>query len=324
MPFPIVIGGIVLGVSAITGAYNSYRGGTRMKEAKRIGSLAQERCQRAIRNLESKRAATLERATDYGEFIERCHGTTVQRLAEFLVALQKRPGMQAIPLPDDVEVSASTLEQYRAQYVDAPKDLLGAASALTAGVAAGASTLGMVGLFGTASTGAAIAGLSGAAATNATMAWLGGGSLAAGGFGMAGGAVVLGGIAVAPVLLVTGFVLAGKSERMLTKAHAYEAKVNSQIAKSRQLRRVLGQIDVRLDEMKAVLAALNQRAKDAVSVLDPSTFSKESPTDMKNLTIALQMVRAMTEVMRTPIVVEGELSQESGRVVLKYRSTGEE
>jgi len=34
--------------------------------------------------------------------------------------------------------------------------------------------------------------LSGAAATKATLAWLGGGTLAAGGFGIAGGAVVLG------------------------------------------------------------------------------------------------------------------------------------
>lgn len=323
MPFPIIIGGIVLGVSALTGAYKSYRGGSRMKEAKRIGDSAHARYQRAVRNLDSKRAETLEHATSYGVFIEQCRTTTVRQLAEFLIALQKRPGMHTIPLPDDVEVTASTLEQYRAKYLDAPKDLLGAASALTAGAAAGASALGMVGLFGTASTGAAIAGLSGAAATNATMAWLGGGSLAAGGFGMAGGAVVLGGIAVAPVLLVTGFVLASKGEKMLTEAHAYEAKVDRQIAKSRELQALLGQIDIRIEEMKGVLAKLNQRAGDALKALDASTFSKESTRDMKNLTIALQMVKAMTEVMRTPVLADGEVSEESGRVVVKYRNTEE-
>lgn len=323
MPFPIIIGGIVIGVSAITGVYKSYRGGSRMKEAKRIGDSAHGRYQRAVRNLDSRREKTHEAATCYGTFIKQCLTTTVCQLAEFLTALQKRPGMRTIPMPDEIEVNASTLEQFRAKYLDAPADLLGAASALTAGAAAGASALGMVGLFGTASTGAAIAGLSGVAATNATMAWLGGGSLAAGGLGMAGGAVVLGGIAVAPVLLVTGFVLASKGEKKLTEAHAYEAKVDQQVSKTLELQATLGQIDVRIEEMKGVLGALNQRAEGALKALDASTFSKESKMDMKNLTVALQMVKAMTEVMRTPVLVDGEVSEESGRVVIKYRNAGE-
>ena len=52
---------------------------------------------------------------------------------------------------------------------------------------------------GTASTGTAISSLGGAAATKATLAWLGGGALAAGGFGIAGGVVVLGAIGVGGV-----------------------------------------------------------------------------------------------------------------------------
>ena len=56
--------------------------------------------------------------------------------------------------------------------------------------------------FATASTGTAIASLSGAAATNATLAFFGGGSLAAGGLGMAGGTAVLGGLVAGPALLV--------------------------------------------------------------------------------------------------------------------------
>lgn len=52
-------------------------------------------------------------------------------------------------------------------------------------------------MFGAASTGTAISTLSGAAATKATLAWFGGGSLAAGGFGVAGGGIVLAGIGIA-------------------------------------------------------------------------------------------------------------------------------
>ena len=46
--------------------------------------------------------------------------------------------------------------------------------------------------FGTAGTGAAISSLSGVAATNAILAWIGGGTLAAGGGGMALGSTILG------------------------------------------------------------------------------------------------------------------------------------
>lgn len=324
MPFPVVIGGIAIGVSAVTGVYKVCRGGSLMKKAKRIGDSAQRRCDAAIRSLDVKRAHTFEVATFYGEFIEECRTTTVQQLADFLSALQKRPGMDSIPLPADVEVDIGTLERYRSRFLDAPRDLLGAASALAAGATAGTSAVAMVGLFGTASTGTAIAGLSGAAATNATMAWLGGGSLAAGGYGMAGGAVVLGGIAVAPVLLVTGFVLAGKGEKMITKARAYEADVEKKVAAILELENALGQIEHRIDEMKDVLGALNQRAGTALKELDASTFSKDSERDMGNLTVALQMVKAMTEVMRTPVLVDGEISDESGRVVVKYRSAEED
>ena len=73
-------------------------------------------------------------------------------------------------------------------------------------------------LLGTASTGTAIGTLSGVAATNATLAWLGGGTLAAGGFGMAGGACVLGGLVAAPALVVLGCVMGAKASKKLDQA----------------------------------------------------------------------------------------------------------
>lgn len=74
-----------------------------------------------------------------------------------------------------------------------------AASGAGAGLFAGASVASMAPTaamwvattFGTASTGAAISTLSGAAATNAALAWLGGGTLAAGGGGVAAGQALL-------------------------------------------------------------------------------------------------------------------------------------
>ena len=91
-----------------------------------------------------------------------------------------------------------------------------------AGTAGGA--LAVFGAYGAAqalacaSTGTAIASLSGAAATNATLAFFGGGSLAAGGWGMAGGAMVLGGLVAGPALLVMGLVAGKAADKNLNQA----------------------------------------------------------------------------------------------------------
>ncbi len=61
----------------------------------------------------------------------------------------------------------------------------GAAVGTAGGIAAAGATSSAVMLLGTASTGTAISSLSGVAATNAALAAIGGGSLAAGGGGMA-------------------------------------------------------------------------------------------------------------------------------------------
>ena len=75
-----------------------------------------------------------------------------------------------------------------------------------------------------ASTGTAIASLSGAAATNATLAFFGGGSLAAGGMGMAGGTAVLGGLVAGPALMVMGFVAGHAAKKNLEKAYTNKAE----------------------------------------------------------------------------------------------------
>lgn len=99
------------------------------------------------------------------------------------------------------------------------------------GAAAGFAVYGGVMAFAAASTGTPIAALSGAAAYNATMAAIGGGSLAAGGWGMAGGAMVLGGAVVAPILAIAGWAYASHAEKALENAQKVRSEVNSAIQK---------------------------------------------------------------------------------------------
>lgn len=76
-------------------------------------------------------------------------------------------------------------------------------SGVGAGVFASAGITSAVVFFGTTGSGVAISSLSGAALTSSTLAYLGGGSIAAGGFGTAGGALVLtGGTAAFTIVTV--------------------------------------------------------------------------------------------------------------------------
>jgi hypothetical protein len=105
--------------------------------------------------------------------------------------------------PIQEEISDSETRQ---NFYDVDETISAADIAINTGkgVSAGIGTWALISTYGAASTGTAIASLSGAAATNATLAWLGGGSLAAGGGGIAVGSAVLGGIVAIPALAITG------------------------------------------------------------------------------------------------------------------------
>ena len=75
--------------------------------------------------------------------------------------------------------------------MEAGEIAISTAKGAVAGVSTALGAWALVGTLGTASTGTAISTLSGAAASNAILAWLGGGSIAAGGGGIAAGTMVL-------------------------------------------------------------------------------------------------------------------------------------
>lgn len=118
----------------------------------------------------------------------------------------------------DVSISATT---YMSQVVGAG----------AAGAAAAYAVYGGVMALAAASTGTPIALLSGAAAYNATMAAIGGGAIAAGGFGVAGGMAVLGGVVAAPVVAVAGFAFDNFAEKKLEQAKDFRKESSKAIKK---------------------------------------------------------------------------------------------
>jgi len=195
------------------------------------------------------------------------------------------------------------------------------AGGLGVGAGAGAGAFVTVGAFAAASTGTAITGLSGAAATSATLAWLGGGSLAAGGYGIAGGTLVLGSLVAAPAILATVGVVAWQGRRHrrhhqegaekltaadvdLTRAEDHTAAV---IHRSRQVRTLLS-------ELQAEAGVHLEHLRDLVEA--ESDYALYTPAQRAQVATTVSLMTTTISVMATPLADEdGVVSDLSGQVI---------
>jgi hypothetical protein len=177
-------------------------------------------------------------------------------------------------------------------------------------------SLALVGLFGTASTGTAISGLSGIAAQNATYAWFGGGSIAAGGGGMALGGLVLGGITFIPTLLFSGFRLA-KGDKALTEAIEYQEKVNIEIDRIIEVENFLLKVQERICDLYNLVNELDDKAIDILNQLESKSFDRDrDAAKFQKLTFLL---RAVVEIMKAPVLNNnGKLNPGTKILVVKY------
>ncbi|HHF5434407.1 hypothetical protein MY579_01055 [Haemophilus influenzae] len=152
-------------------------------------------------------------------------------------------------------------KKIKAERVDMEKMTNALTSAVTgslAGLAASGGAYLGVGALATASTGTAISGLSGAAATNATLAWLGGGSLASGGLGMAGGMAVMGGLVAGPLLAIGGSIFASKAAEKKEEAYENWKKVEAAAEKLKVVVSKLSAIAAYTKECNSIFKALDE------------------------------------------------------------------
>lgn len=292
MPIPIIIG-VAAAAAGLYGAAKGVSGAIDHSDAKDINNSASEVVETANNALEKQRESTNNTLEDYGQRKLRAFNGVISEFIETFQKLKNVELSQSAELDklNNGDFSNNTLKVLRQDY-QALKDAgLGVGAGFSSGAALAFGAYNGTMLLATASTGTAISSLGGVAATNATLAWLGGGSLAAGGYGMAGGMMVLGGIVAGPALAIFGHVLGNKGEEALNKA---KANMEQAVTIS--------------DQAKLMTAKL--KAVEEIATLANTTFSK----------ISSQLRRAVSELKKV-IESSGEnfsnYTQESKEAVFR-------
>ncbi|MGE6780549.1 hypothetical protein ACQKFL_23215 [Vreelandella titanicae] len=309
MPIPLLIGAGAA-AAGLYGAVKGVSGAINQTKAKNINNDARSSVELANEALEELRQTTNNKLEDYGKRKLRAFNGVISDFIDTFQQIKNVDLKQSTELDklNAGDFSNKTLPSLKQDY-QALKDAgLGLGAGIGGGAALAFGAYNGTMLLATASTGAAISSLGGVAATNATLAWLGGGSLAAGGYGMAGGMMVLGGIVAGPALAIFGHVLGHKGEAALNKANS----------NMEQARTICDQAELMGNKLKAIsevttlanttFSNVSSRLRHAVSELkkvignegiDFANYSEQSKATVFSAVKFAQLLKAMVD---TPIL----------------------
>lgn len=319
---PLFVPVVLIGVGVVTsagGAANAIRGGQKMRRARRDAAEAGDRYRIELTDTQMATDATSARLQAYGARQEAALEAVVNRMIDFMRRHDQTVSERASELLDGVMAESQDVGEFGGTRVTAE----GVAGHLVTTAVASAATYTAVPMavaaYGTASTGTAIAGLSGAAAQSATYAWLGGGSIAAGGGGMALGAMALNAVAIGPAILVGGLVMNGKGEKALTEARRYCAEVDTSVEEQQRLRTRLTVVDERAHELDELLENVVRRGTEALDDLDSAEpFDPDVHAELFRR--ALSFALAVRDIVAVPVLeADGDIAPDTDRLLVLYR-----
>ncbi|MFE5674125.1 hypothetical protein ACFQ7B_03210 [Streptomyces erythrochromogenes] len=324
VPFFIPI--MLIGVGVATGGSGVAligKGARDLKRSKDRRKEASQGYERRRAQTEDALAATNTALEALGEQQRQALVDAVVRMGDFLSRHERQVRESERLLVEGIDATMAKIPGLSGLDVDAVAWIGGALGSAAAGVGAGAGITAAASSFGVASTGVAISGLTGAAAESATLAFLGGGSLASGGGGMALGATALNFVTIGPALLVGGLVVKGQGTKEITRAQEYEAKIAVAIAELDETDARLKGVDARAAELRELLRDLTFRALEALELLESEPF--DPPRHAARFQRAMTLVMAVRDVTATPIVdTEGKLDERSANLTIRYKPLIEE
>ncbi len=320
MAIPLLFIGII-GATGGTGLVKSAKAVYDQISAKDTNRLAQAIIDKAKETTDTFRKNSGEAVTALGEEKIFVLEHSVQR---FIASFEKLHNV-------DFTMSAGLNEVHKLKMnkesFEELKQMHSLAVSLAEGVAGGAAmgavtafgAYGAVSMFGTASTGTAIAALSGSAATNATLAFLGGGALSVGSISLAAGTMVLGGLVAGPALAVLGFVVGAKASANkndarsnLVIAREFDEEMKTAQILCDSIRRRAATFDRLLMKLNGILYPLVIEMEKIIKA-EGTDYSNFSDAEKKTIAAAASAAEAVKAVIDTPILTEeGSLTDESG------------
>jgi len=255
MPLPFILGGLALAAAGY-GTKKGVDAKRKNKKAERIIEDAKEDFEEAQNRL-NKEGQELNK--DLELFAKYKLNVFTTQINQMIKLIKKCKSARSKLSNEKYIFSTEEIKKLELAVTNSLEITEGLSKGITSGVLTALGAYGGVGMLASASTGTAIASLSGAAATNATLAWLGGGSLAAGGFGVAGGMAVLSGLVAGPAIAIVGLVMDSKAEENLTKAREFEAEVEMKIEKINESIAELKITKDRLKELQDIIQELEER-----------------------------------------------------------------
>lgn len=325
IPFIVIAGAAVAGIGGATGIGKGIKAAIDTNDAKRINESANEIIETSKKEINSSRENSNYAIRKLGE---KKVWILNKSITPFIESFEK---IHNIELKDSEGLNEINKLSIDRQDLKELKELTITASSLATGVAGGAiggaltafGAYGAATTFGMASTGAALSTLSGAAATNATLAFFGGGSLAAGGLGMAGGAAVLGGLVAGPALAIMGFVVGAKANSIKDEAYSNLAEANKFKESAKTIQVLCKGIRIRATMFERLLIKLDSIFSPMIYRLDEIINTKGvdyrtySPEEKMVVTGCLSLAKAIKTVLDTSILTEeGKLTDESKKVAV--------
>ena len=326
MPIPFLVPGAIAAVSAIAAAVgvgSGAKGIKKNKQAKNINAEAQSTFDKAKAAAEHAR----ERSDKSLERLGRTKLNVLNQSMNHFVAVFDQ--IHNVRLKDTVGMDELSKFHLDKQGLIEIRKLGNMATSAIGGVVGGAAAGALTAFgaysatmtFAAASTGTAIASLSGVAATNATLAFLGGGSLAAGGGGMALGSTILGGAVAGPAIAILGVVINASANKNLDNAYSNKYKAEEAVEGLAVVYTLCNGIAKRSDMFTSLISKLDEILVELTTQLEEivntrgTDFSCYDEKERGIVAMSMSVAAAIKKVLDTPILTEsGELTSESETV----------
>ena len=308
MAIPLIIG---VGIAAV-GLYKGGKAIVDNNEANSVNGDADKIVRNAKRALKKSRVSCEESLKELGQKKIDTLTTSVQNfLATFSqiknVDFQHDGNLGNLNLNDFSTVVLKNMEKQVSFVTSAG---MGAGTGLAGGALTAFGAYSGTMALATAGTGTAIGSLSGAAATNATLAWLGGGTIASGGMGVAGGMMALGALTAGPALMIAGWYMGSKATSKLNDAHSnleeakkFRADTNAAIALTNGIKAVAERAISILSSLRAHSRRNLEHLQNIITEqgIDYSQYSDDAKLIvMKNV----KLIQLIKVVLDTPILDE--------------------